>query len=354
MEKFDIVIIGLGPAGSTLARLLKPSLKIAAVDKKASEEGGFCKPCGGLLAQDAQKALALFDLTLPKEVLVNPQIFAVRTIDSQQNLIRHYQRFYLNLDRHKFDLWLKSLIPQNVKIFNGAAVTKIERKPNGFEVSFKANDKTETVFAANIVGADGANSVVRRSFFPNVKIHSYTAVQEWYKEEHENPFYSCLFDKDITDCYCWSVSKDGYLILGGAFKSETCNKDFAGLKRKAAAAGFRLGAPIKREACLVLRPQNFSQFCTGGNGVFLIGEAAGFISPSSLEGISSAIQSALALSRVFNADEKNKNKKYSFAVLPLRLKLWLKLFKCPFMYNPLLRKLVMKSGLSSIDVNHKI
>lgn len=354
MEKFDIAIIGLGPAGSTLARLLKPSLKVAAIDKKTTQENSFCKPCGGLLAPDAQKTLALFDLTLPKEVLVNPQIFAVRTIDSSQNLIRHYQRFYLNLDRHKFDLWLKSLIPNNVRLFNGATVHKIERKQNGFEVSFKTKDETETVFADHIVGADGANSIVRSKFFPAVKIHGYTAVQEWFKEEHENPFYSCLFDEHITDCYSWSVSKDGYLILGGAFKSETCHKDFEELKKKVQAAGFRLGNPLKREACLVLSPKNFRQFCTGGENVFLLGEAAGFISPSSLEGISSALQSALALSRVFNTDAKNKNTKYYFAVLPLRLKLWLKLLKYPFIYNPFLRKLVMKSGLSAIKVTRKI
>ncbi len=354
MEKFDIVIIGLGPAGSTFARLLKPSLKVAAIDKKTAAEDSFCKPCGGLLAPDAQKALALFDLTLPKEVLVNPQIFAVRTIDAKQNLIRHYQRFYLNLDRHKFDLWLKSLIPQNVQIFDGFTVNKIERKQSGFEITFKKDNAAHTIFAEHIAGADGANSIVRRSFFPAVKIHGYTAVQEWFKEEHENPFYSCLFDEHITDCYSWSVSKDGYLILGGAFKSETCNKDFEELKKKAAAAGFRLGNPVKREACLVLSPKNFRQFCTGGENVFLLGEAAGFISPSSLEGISSALQSALVLSRVFNSDAKNKNTKYAFAILPLRLKLWLKLLKCPFIYKPFLRKLVMKSGLSAIKVNRKI
>ena len=42
----------------------------------------FCgKPCGGLISGDAQKALASFDMTLPKDVLVDPQIFAVKTID---------------------------------------------------------------------------------------------------------------------------------------------------------------------------------------------------------------------------------------------------------------------------------
>lgn len=39
------------------------------------------KPCGGLLSEDAQRSLARYDITLPKDVLVDPQIFAVKTID---------------------------------------------------------------------------------------------------------------------------------------------------------------------------------------------------------------------------------------------------------------------------------
>ncbi len=94
----DVVILGLGPAGATLARLIDPALKVVAVDPRA-EGSGLVKPCGGLLAPDAQKALARFALTLPKHVLVDPQIFSVRTLDLATGLARHYQRFYINLDR---------------------------------------------------------------------------------------------------------------------------------------------------------------------------------------------------------------------------------------------------------------
>lgn len=56
---FDIAIIGLGPAGSTLACLLSSSLKVIAFDKKQSfGNDGFQKPCGGLRAIDAQHSLA--------------------------------------------------------------------------------------------------------------------------------------------------------------------------------------------------------------------------------------------------------------------------------------------------------
>lgn len=57
------------------------------------------RPCGGLLSEDAQRSLARYDITLPKDVLVDPQIFSVKTIDLGAGLVRHYQRTYLNMDR---------------------------------------------------------------------------------------------------------------------------------------------------------------------------------------------------------------------------------------------------------------
>ncbi|HPV99705.1 MAG TPA: colicin M resistance protein CbrA, partial [Oscillospiraceae bacterium] len=116
---YDFAIIGLGPAGATAARLLDPKFRVAAIDKKSrAGREGFQKPCGGLLAPDAQKALSKFGLTLPKEILVDPQIFAVKTTDTKQKLLQYYQRFYINMDRHQFDLWLISLIPDSVDLFD--------------------------------------------------------------------------------------------------------------------------------------------------------------------------------------------------------------------------------------------
>ena len=57
----------------------------------------------------------------------------------------------------------------------------------------------------------------------------------------------------------------------------------------------------------MLRPASFRDFCKGEKGIFLIGEAAGFISASSLEGISSAIGSAKTLSGVLNHPRGNLN-----------------------------------------------
>ena len=84
MTIYDIAIIGAGPAGSVFAKEiaeLRPDLKITLIDAQSPDSA---KPCGGLLAPDAQKLLARFDLVLPKSILEDPQIFAVETIDINQ------------------------------------------------------------------------------------------------------------------------------------------------------------------------------------------------------------------------------------------------------------------------------
>ncbi|MCL2054958.1 MAG: FAD-binding protein [Oscillospiraceae bacterium] len=361
---YDIAIIGLGPAGAVLARHLKSEFKVIAIDRKLKNEnrGGFSKPCGGLLAPEAQKAISRLNMTLPKDILVSPQIFSVRTIDLQSGLSRDYQRFYINLDRDRLDRWLISQIPSGVEIVSGAYCTEVVRDGDGFlltlNTSSEENGGCREIRARYVVGADGAGSVVRRSLFKEFKIRKYMSIQQHFADTHKAPFYSCIFDPSITDSYAWGLTKDDSFIFGGAFNLKNARKDFETLKEKLQAYGFKLEQPIKTEACLALRPSGFNNFCTGKDGAFLAGEAAGFISPSSLEGISYAINSGYILSACFNklpAPEKRGehaglNAEYHRKTAEMRFKLSLKTLKRPFMYNPPLRSVIMKTGVFSLEV----
>lgn len=78
---YDIVIVGAGPAGSTLARLIGDKYKVLLIDKQdllnQNPKNFINKCCGGLLAPDAQKIIAKLGLGIPKDILVDPQLFAV-------------------------------------------------------------------------------------------------------------------------------------------------------------------------------------------------------------------------------------------------------------------------------------
>ena len=346
---YDVAIIGLGPAGATLARLLPPGLSVLALDRKehAPETLGFHKPCGGLLAPDAQKALARQGLALPVEVLVSPQIFSVQTVDIPTGRIQHYPRSYMNMDRYRFDLWLRSLIPDQVDIRTGARCTGVAGVRGGFVVTWKENGKECSAKARWLVGADGAMSQVRRHFYPKMKQRRYTAIQQWFSAGTGDAVYTCFFDPASTDCYAWGLNKDGYYIFGGAFAPQGAWQSYKRLCGRAAEIAPVSGPAVKTEACQIIRPAPLDAFACGENGVFLVGEAAGFVSPSSLEGISYALESAHALANVLGQGG-NPNAAYWQATARLRWKLHAKQLKCPPMYQPALRAAVMASGLNSL------
>ena len=135
-----------------------------------------------------------------------------------------------------------------------------------------------------------------RSFlYPHSRLKRYIAIQQHFREAWPSgPFYSCVFDR-ATSRFCWAISKDDILIYGGVFEPNGCREAFEAQKQRLPKPDFDLRTPICTEACAVLRPEGTRQFCLGHDDAFLIGEAAGFISPTSFEGISWAITSAALL-----------------------------------------------------------
>ena len=351
---YDIVIVGSGPAGSNLARLIGDKYKVLLIDKrdleKENPQNHINKCCGGLLAPDAQKMIAKLGLGIPKDVLVDPQLFAVRTIDLTNNLERIYQRFYFNMDRDKFDRWLVSMLPSGVdRKFNSFFRDFVEI-PGGYEIRYIYNGQEISTKTSVIVGADGAFSKIRKFISKDITIpEKYISIQEWFKSSDYIPYFTAIFDQEISDFYSWIIPKENYLLLGSALTPrENTREKYDLLKTKLKTLGFNLDNKIKTEGAYINRPKKVSQLYAGKDGIALIGEAAGAISPSSAEGISYALKSSLYLAQSLEEGIDGFLDRYKKKVNDIRLNLLIKNLKSPAMYNPFLRQLVIKSGLQSI------
>ncbi len=353
---YDIVIVGAGPAGATLARLLGKRLKVLIIDKRqlhdTSSTSNSEKCCGGLIAPDAQQMLAKFGLGIPKEILVGPQLFTVRAIDIQNNIEQYYQRHYINVDREKFDKWLVSLIPPEVIVMFGAVFKKFETVNDTIKVQYVQQGKERTIYTKILVGADGAFSTVRRKLsLDSPKPKTYITIQEYYKVDSSLPYFSSIFDDEITDFYSWTIPKDDLLVLGTAvLPKNNPYERFMVLKEKLISRGFEFGPCVKRNGSYLLRPEKLDQIYLGKANIVLIGESAGWISPSSAEGLSYSFRSAYALANAIQQRPDNILAEYYQNTNKLRLNIKLKQLKSPFMYNNFLRKIAMKSGIMSIDM----
>ena len=357
---YDVIIIGAGPAGSTLARLIGKDRSVLLVESRRMGFPGRQSPshekcCGGLLAPDARKWLLSHGLEIPETVLDSTQPLSVRAIDASSGLIRDYPRTYVNLCRSSFEQWLLSLLPPTVSRLDGHRCVAVKRKVDGrWEVRLRGPNGTVCHSARCLVGADGANSIVRHTGDQRIPADTvYVAVQDTFprlSSATEIP-YAAFFHPAMTDFYGWLIPKRDRILCGLALPYRVCSvsERMEMLHQIATRSGYQLEGEYRRQGCLLLRPRP-GDICYGADGSFCIGEAAGWISPSSAEGFSYAFASAEALASALNRHETPQAilRAYRNGTASLRLNLAWKRLKMKVMFTPSLRRAVMKSGLASV------
>lgn len=352
MEKiYDAVVIGSGPATAAFLYSVSDKFDVAFISKKSSR-----KVCGGLLSPSAVKALAKMGLEVPESVRVKPEIKVIRTMDLSDGFTRYYPRNYMNIDRENFDKWLMSLSLGKCDAYWGVC-TGFDRIGEIYRVKYLDGSEEKTLLSRSIIGGDGANSVVRRSFSGEKHRNDmYISIQQWFLASecggHEaHDAFSCVFDSSVSDSYAWCFTKGDKIAFGGAYPKQDSRKRFEEEKRKLERYGIRFGAPLSTEACNVVFGKQHQKFLLGAKNenIYLIGEAAGLISPSSLEGITGALISGFELGSNFTPD-RSVLPEYRKKLRKLRLKLCFKRFKSFVLCTPFLRFLVMRSGITAVKV----
>ncbi|HOS43858.1 MAG TPA: FAD-dependent monooxygenase [Armatimonadota bacterium] len=333
---FDVAIVGAGPAGAMLARQLGRACRVLLVERRRGDGADRGKCCGGLLTPGAQEALAACGLTVPADVLASSQPAHVRVLDVDNGLDRVMPRRYLNCHRGRLEHWLRAQAGA-AELRLGTALCGFTEEADGVTLALRDGDRHSTERVRLLVGADGAASRVRQLAGPAIaRPQAYLALQSWL-EGAAPDCHSAIFDRTVTDFYGWTVAKDGLLLVGAALtpRREPAAR-FARLVERLRGMDYRFGRTVRREAALVLRPSP-GAIWTGAGRVLLIGEAAGWINPSSAEGFSYAFRSAAALAQALDGGPEGAAARYARLTAPLRQEIRGNAVKAAFLSTPWLR-----------------
>lgn len=159
MEKYDLVIIGGGPIGSTLAReVAVKGKRVLVIERKKNI--GYPNHCSGMVSDEF-----LETFPLPGNLILNHIKGAnVFSFDNKSITFRKKEDFAVVIDRIGFDGFLyEEASSKGAEYILGGVVTSYDRVENGFIIHAKGEEDFE-IHTHLVAIATGASSSIKRMF----------------------------------------------------------------------------------------------------------------------------------------------------------------------------------------------
>jgi geranylgeranyl reductase family protein len=294
----DVLVIGGGPAGSTLAWALRNSgLDIAIMDK---EDFPRQKICAGWVTPAVMQELSIdLDDYANGRVLQPISGFRISQI-GQKQVQSHYSGDPVSygIRRIEFDNYL--LQRCKAKLLTGRAFKHMERIDNGWRI----NDEFD---AKLVIGAGGHFCPVARAIGSKGVSELAVAAQEVEFEMTAEQVAECTIDAEVPELfftrdlngYGWIFRKGNFLNIGlgreDKHRLSSHVQNFIRYLKQQNKIPQTLPDKFDGHAYL-LYPHAVRDIV--GDHVMLIGDAAGLAYPQSGEGIRPAVESGLLAARV--------------------------------------------------------
>jgi geranylgeranyl reductase family protein len=288
LPRCDVAIVGAGPAGCWAAYgLARRGAHVTLIDGSHPRE----KPCGGGVTG---RALALVSGAIDERRLPLCPIHTARFVDSTRNTstaVPLGKRALVVAGRTEFDGALLDAASRAGATIVRSRALDVTRDAAGFAVQTPAGK----IHARTIIGADGANSLVRRKLAKPFDRAEFSIATGYFV--HGVTSQEILLELvDDPPGYIWSFPRPTHLAVGICAQADSGTG--AGVLRARAASWIQRmnlagGATLEPYSWPIpsLSPGGFENLSPCGPGWFLVGDAAGLVDPVTREGIYFALRS---------------------------------------------------------------
>ncbi len=320
---YEVLIVGAGPGGSTLARLLAlQGHRVALLDKARFPRP---KTCGDALTPRAVRALQRLDLEplIADEAyrVTRARLYATPALDftaTFRDLPGDLPPYGWVLPRLRLDQrLLEAALQAGVSFFPEEPIERIFRQ-GGQTVALSRHGRQWTAHWV-VVATGAATGLLRRSgFLPNSPHDILAARGYWEGVTDLSDALEFLFLPEIPHGYAWVFPLGGGRANIGLGLYHRPGRPAPSVRRLLAqlTSGHPALAPRLRQAqrygpvrAYPLR-SDFPQRPIGGPGWLAIGEAAGLVNPVSGEGIDLALESAMLAAEALRIPDQGALARY--------------------------------------------
>jgi len=306
MDACDVLIVGAGPAGSSCAWKLRDSgLRVVILDRQTFPRD---KVCGGWITPPVVEELEIdLEEYSRGHVLQNIHGFRTSRMGSREVETNYGRPISYGIRRCEFDNFL--LKRCRARFHQGVRLARLEQSGDRWIVN--GQFKTRLV-----IGAGGHFCPVARLRGANARHEVSVAAQEIEFEMTETQRDQCSIRPEFPELYfCpdmkgygWCVRKKNFLNIGlGRLDPHALPNHLAAFGtflKKARKIAFDLPAKMAGHSYLLY---GYAKREVAGDGVLLIGDAAGLAYSQSGEGIRPAIESGLLAAKAILAEGGARN-----------------------------------------------